>query len=410
MKKGKIKRIGKAERKYVEEVLATDFANSKSCGILERFERAFAKKFHAKYALAHTNGTSTLHSALFAAGVRAGDEVITTPLTMSATCMTILQADAVPVFADVVEDTFQIDPKAIAKLITPRTKAITTVSLYGLSPEMDQIMALAKKHKLMVIEDNAQSFLAKYKGRMVGSIGHLASFSMQSTKHMTSGEGGLVCVNDSAVADDMADEVRRFSVLGYKNVSRKKGLVTKEDIQNPNYERHVQMGYNYRMSELCAAVGLGQLEHLDELVQRRVDSANLFIEAIGDCKWLKPQRTPSHSTNSYWALAVRLTNPNIKWTDFRKKFMEFGGDGIYGTWKLSYQEPMFQDATSNLSGKEKVIKATYKGKLQKYKPGLCPVAERVQKQILAFKTNYWDWARAEKQAKVLKKTIAHFGL
>ena len=290
MKKRKIQRIGKPERKYVEDVLKSDFANSRNSGMLGKFERAFAKKFHVKYAIAHTNGTSTLHSALYAAGVRAGDEVITTPLTMSATCMTILQADAVPVFADVVEDTLQIDPKSIEKLITPRTKAITTVSLYGLAPEMDEIMALAKKHKLMVIEDNAQCFLAKYKGRMVGSIGDLSSFSLQSTKHMTAGEGGAVCTDDA----DMADDVRRFSVLGYRNVSRAQGVVSKDEIQNPNYDRHMQMGYNYRMPELCAAVGLGQLERLEELVQRRVDVANLFIDAIGDCDWLMPQRTPSH--------------------------------------------------------------------------------------------------------------------
>lgn len=405
MKRGKIERIGKRERKYVEEVLATNFSNSKNCGILGRFEKAFAKKFKVKYALGHANGTSTLHSALYAAGVRAGDEVITTPLTMSATCMAILQADAVPVFADVVEDTFQIDPKAVEKLITPRTKAIMTVSLYGLSPEMDEIMALAKKHDLMVIEDNAQCFLAKYKGRMVGSIGHLSSFSLQSTKHMAAGEGGLMCTNDA----DMADAARRFSVLGYASLSRAKGVVSKDDIQNPNYDRHTQMGYNYRMSELCAAVGLGQLERLDELVQRRIDSANLFTEAIGDCTWLLPQRTPSHSTNSYWALAVRLVHPDVEWTEFRKKFMALGGDGIYGTWKLSYLEPMFRKGSFNLSGKEKVIKATHKGKLQAWEEGLCPVAERVQKQILAFKTNYWDWSRAEKQAEILRKTIAFYG-
>lgn len=405
-KKGLIKRIGEAERKYVEEVLATDFANSKNCGILGRFEKAFAEKFGVKYAVAHTNGTATLHSALYAAGVRAGDEVITTPLTMAATCMSILQADAVPVFADVVEDTFQIDPKSVEKLITPRTKAVMPVALYGLSPEMDEIMDIAKKNNLVVIEDAAQCFLGTYKGRTVGSIGHFSSFSLQSTKHMTAGEGGLVCTNDA----DAADLVRRFSVLGYGSVSRAKGIITKDDIQNPAYERHVQMGYNYRMPELCAAVALGQLEHLDELVQRRMDVAALFTEAIGDCAWLKPQATPGHSVNSYWAFTARLVHPDIEWTAFRTKFMEQGGDGIYATWMLSYLEPMFRKATLNFAGKEKVIEATYKGTLQKYEKGLCPVAERIQPQILAFKTNYWDWERAERQAEILKKTIAHFGV
>ena len=413
MKRAFIKRIGDAERKYVEEVLASNFANSTPSGMLGRFEKAFAEKFGMKYAIAHTNGTATLHSALYAAGVRAGDEVITTPLTMSATCMAILHADAVPVFADVVEDTFQIDPKSIEKLITPRTKAIMTVALYGLSPEMDEIMDIAKRHDLVVIEDDAQCFLGFYKGRIVGSIADFSSFSLQSTKHMTPGEGGLVCTNNASAAD----LIRRFSVLGYGSVSRAKGIITKDDIQNPNYERHVQMGYNYRMPELCAAVALGQLEHLDELVQRRVDVANLFLDSMAGCSWLKPQVTPSHSVNSYWSLAVRLVNADIEWTAFRKKYIELGGDGIYAAWMLSYMEPMFSTKggsasggqSRNFSGKERVIEATYKGEMQKWKTGLCPVAERIQPQILAFKTNYWDWERAKQQAEVLRKTIAFYG-
>lgn len=402
MAKKTIQRVGEHERVYVEEVLASDFANSKNVGMLGRFEKAFAEKLNVKYAIAHTNGTATLHSALYAAGVRAGDEVITTPLTMSATCMSILQADATPVFADVIENTFQIDPKSIEKIITPRTKAIMTVALYGLSPEMDEIMAIAEKYSLKVIEDDAQCLLGFYKGRTVGSIGHLSSFSLQSTKHITAGEGGVVCTNDS----DLADNARRFSVLGYGSVSRAHGIITKDDIQDPNYDRHVQMGYNYRMSELCAAVGLGQLEHIDELVERRIDVANLFLDAIGDCAWLIPQFTPEYSVNTYWAFAMRLVHSNIKWTKFRKRFMELGGDGIYAAWKPSYLEPMFQ--TKDFSGKERIIEKFHPEPRHEWKEGLCPIAEKVQKQILAFKTNYWDWSRAEKQAEILKKTIASF--
>ena len=403
--KKRLIRIGEKERKYVEEVLASDFSNSRNTGMLGRFEKAFAEKVGMKYAIAHVNGTTTLHSALYAAGVRAGDEVITTPLTMSSPALAILQADAVPVFADVLEDTLQIDPASIEKRITPRTKAIMPIALYGLSPDMDAIMAVAKKHELVVIEDVAETFLSRYKGRILGSIGHLSSFSLQATKHITAGEGGVVCTDDP----DMADSVRRFSVLGYSTVSRNTGKITKDDIQNPNFERHVQLGYNYRMPELCAAVGLGQLEHADELVQRRMDSAELFIEAIGNCSWLKPQTTPSDCVNSYWALAVRLTHPSITWSAFRTKFMELGGDGIYAAWKLSYQEPMFRETTRNFSGKEEVLKGTRKGGLPAYPDGLCPIAERVQKQILAFKTDYWDWERAERQAEVLKKTVSSYG-
>lgn len=395
-------RIGELESSYISQVLGTGFSGSKGVNMVGRLEEKFAERFGTKFAIAQINGTATLHAALIASGVKPGDEVIVPPLTMASTAMAVLQADAVPIFADVEEDTYQIDPKCIETLITSRTRAIMTVALYGLSPDMDPIMELAKRHGLVVIEDNAECFLAYYKNRLVGTIGDLSSFSFQSSKHMTSGEGGIVLTNNG----EYADAVRRFGVLGYASVSRKNGLVTKNDIQNPDYDRHISLGYNYRMSELCAAVSLGQLERLDELVRRRIDSATLFEQAIDNCKWLIPQFTPSDRTNSYWALAVRIVHPVISWQMFRNKFMELGGDGIYAAWKLSYQEPMFQNM--NFMGKKSVIEATYGGRLQNWSPGLCPVAEKLQRQILAFKTNYWDWNRALEQAEILRKTIKYF--
>ncbi len=397
-----IKRIGENEAAYVREVLDSDFCGPRDTKMLSRVETAFSKRLGIGYSIGHVNGTATLHSALFAAGVRAGDEVIVPPLTMAATTMAVFHADAVPVFADIVEETFQIDPKSIEKLITPRTKAIITVALYGLSPDMDPIMDLAKKHNIAVIEDNAQCFLGEYKGRIAGTLGHYSSFSFQSSKHLTAGEGGMICTNDI----EAADRVRRFSVLGYASVSAKAGKISKDDIQNPNYSRHASMGYNYRMPDVCAAVVLAQIERMDELIERRIDSAKLFIDAMKGCDWLVPQYTPEGYKNVYWGLAVRLVDAPVTWVDFRKKFMELGGDGIYAAWKLTYLEPMFE--TMDFSGKESVIKATYKGTLQEYKQGLCPVAEKVQQQILAFKTNYWDWERAVRQADVLKKTISYF--
>ncbi len=400
--KPNIKRISEKEEAYVKEVLLSQFRGPRDTKMLKRAEEAFSGRIGVQYSVGHINGTATLHSALYAAGVRAGDEVIVPPLTMAATTMAVLQQDAVPVFADVIEETLQIDPKSIEKLITPRTRAIITVALYGLSPDMDPIMEIAKKHNLAVIEDNAQCFLGEYKGRLAGTIGHYSSFSFQSTKHLTAGEGGMVCTNDV----DAADRVRRFSVLGYASVSAKAGKISKDDIQNPNYNRHASMGYNYRMPDLCAAVVLGQIERMDELVERRIDAANLFMKAMKGCDWLVPQYTPEGYKNVYWGLAVRLVDAPVSWADFRLKFKELGGDGIYATWKLTYQEPMFQEM--NFAGKEEVIKATYKGTLQAWKPGLCPVAEKVQQQILAFKTNYWEWERAEKQAEILQQTIAFF--
>lgn len=398
-----IKRISFKERYYIKKVLDGNFTSSVNGLMLKKFEEAFAKIIGRKYAIGHINGTATLHSSLFAAGVEAGDEVIIPPLTMSSTAFAVLQQDAIPIFADVNKDTFDISPRSVERLISPRTKAIITVSLYGLSPDMDSIMTIAKRYNICVIEDDAQCLLGQYKGRMVGTLGDLASFSFQSSKHMTSGEGGIVCTDSYA----LAEKVRKFSVLGYASVGADKGKITKNVIQNPDYERHVCLGYNYRMPDLCAAVLLGQLERLDELVQRRIDVANLFLKVMKNCQWLIPQKINSNLKHSYWSFAVRLMRENVQWSQFRKKFMEFGGDGIYSAWKLSYLEPIFQ--TMNFSGKNRFMVKLYKKQFQSYKKGLCPFAEEIQPQILAFKTDYWDWRNAEEQAEILYKTIKFFG-
>lgn len=401
MNKRLINRVASGERKYIEEVLTGDFRSSKNGLMLRKLEESFASLIGTKYAIGQINGTSTLHSALYAVGVEAGDEVVVSPLTMSSTSIAVLQQDAIPIFADVDQNSFNISPKSIEDLISPKTKAIITVALYGFSPDMDPIMKLAKKYNIAVIEDDAQALLARYKDKLLGTIGQISSFSFQSSKHITAGEGGMACTNNI----DLAERIRKFSVLGYAAVNAKKGRITKDDVQNPNYDRHVCLGYNYRMPDLCAAVLLGQLDQVDELVKRRIDVAKLFLKTIKTCSWLIPQKTDYETTSTYWSFAVRLIHKDIKWTEFRKKFMDLGGDGIYAAWKLSYLEPMFQEM--NFSGKSHLVKL-YKNQFQKLKKGLCPVAEKIQPQILAFKTDYWNWDEAEKQANILAKTIEHF--
>ena len=271
-----IQRIGERERKYVEEVLSMEFRTSAHSVMTRRLEEAFAKKFDSKYAVAFCNGTATLHIALEAVGVGMGDEVIVPPLTMSSTTFGVLHANATPVFADVDPDTFQISAESIEKCITPRTKAIVVVSLFGLAPDFDAINAIAKKHGLAVIEDDAQCFLGKYKGKTVGTLGDIASFSFQSSKHITSGEGGMLITQ----SEELADKIRKYSCLGYAGVSTTQGKIAKTDIQNPDYSRHVSLGWNYRLSDVCSAVALGQLEHIDELVEMRKKSAAILADAI----------------------------------------------------------------------------------------------------------------------------------
>jgi perosamine synthetase len=316
---------------------------------------------------------------------------------MSSTSLAVIQANAIPVFADVDEKTFLISAADIEKKVTPKTKAIIIVSLFGLMPDMDAIMAIAKKHNLVVIEDDAQCFLGKYKGQNAGTIGHMSSFSFQASKHLTSGEGGMVTTND----DHLALQLRRFSGLGYGSITMEKARITKDDIQNPAYERHVALGWNYRMSDVVGAVALAQTERMEELCDMRKSVGKIIEEGAKGCDWLIPQYTPEECEHAYWAVAIRMVNPDISWYDFRKKFMELGGDGIYAAWQLSYNEPAFRNKT--FYGREKLFDG------YTYEKGLCPVAEMIQPQLLQFKTNYFDTDEAEAQAEILRKTIAYFG-
>jgi perosamine synthetase len=379
-----IQRISGLEYQYVREVLDSQFRSSAGSQMNTRLERAFAERFDCQYAIAFVNGTATLHAALAAAGIGPGDEVIVPPLTMASTSFAVLHCGATPVFADIDPDAWTLDPRSVERRVTPRTKAIIPVSIYGLAPDMDPLMEICRRQSLFCLEDDAQCFLGYYRGRVVGSIGHASSFSFQSSKHITSGEGGIVTTNDG----ELADRIRRFNSLGYAAVGGKKGKITKTDIQDPNYERHASVGYNYRMPELCAAVALAQLERLDELVDARRRAAALFLEAMDACSWLVPQRTPEGSVHSCWTMAARITpDAGISWHAFRDRFREFGGDGIYAAWQLTYLEPAFR---------------------AEYKRGLCPVAESIQPFLLQFKTNYWETDKAARQAEILRNTIASF--
>ena len=397
---GVVQRIAERERQYVAEVLDTDFRSSSGSTMMRRLEDAFSQRFNMKYGISFVNGTATMHAALEAMGIGEGDEVIVPPLTMSATTFAVLQANATPVFADVDPRTFQIDPESIRSRITPATKAIITVALYGLSPDMDPIMGLAQDHGLRVIEDNAQCFLGEYKGRLAGTLGHCSSFSFQSSKHLASGEGGMILTDDVA----LAESIRKVQSLGYAGVSATQGKITKRDIQSPDYSRHVTMGWNYRMPELCCAVALAQTERIDELVGQRMAAARIFSEASADFQdWFTEQYTGDDYVNSYWSWASVLKRDDLTWHDLRDALLANGCDGIYAAWKLTYLEPMF--SSLNLLKREKYISQSNK---DSYAQGLCPVAEWLQPRLFQFKTNYWDLSLAQRQADILHKTLKSF--
>ena len=396
-----MERITELEKKYVAEVLDTEFRSSSGAVMMRRFENAFKDRFGAKHAISFVNGTATMHAALEAIDIRPGDEVIVPPLTMSSTSFAVLQANATPVFADIDPQTFQICPDSIKQKLTAKTRAIITVALYGGAPNLPKIKQICEQNSLYLIEDNAECFLAEIEGKVVGDFGDFASYSFQSSKHLTSGEGGILLVKD----DYLAERVRSVQSLGYAGLSSKTAKIDKSTIQHYSYSRHSRMGWNYRMPELCCAVALGQTERIDELVNARCAVARIYQEAIKefDGKLLHSQKNYPDSTNTYWTWVTKLNTDEVSWDAFRDKYIKFSGDPFYGAWKLSYLEPMFQNR--NLLGRENFISME---RYSEYKPGLCPIAEMIQPQLMQFKTNYWRTNDVLKSVDALVKTLKYF--
>ena len=398
------------ELKYVKEVLESGFGSSTIGTMNQRFEQAFAKRFGSRYAITSNSGTATLHQALMAFGVGPDDEVIVPALTVVMCGYAVIQAGARPVFADVDPDTFLIDPKDAERKITKKTKAIMPVHLYGQVCDMAAIMKIAKKHKLCVVEDCAQCFLGTdNQGRYGGMIGDVGSFSLENSKHLSTGDGGILITDNETFAERM----RKFGGMGFKSLQAEHGQVKKDKsvFQDPKYLRHDTFGYNYRLSAIAGAVGLAQVEQIDFLVKKRQQIGAKYLEAMGGCDWLIPQKTPKGYTHSYYTFAARYEGEEkkgVSWYNFRNKFMEFGGDGIYAAWALVYNEPIMRlihERGAFFPGLPNQAKY-FKGYLQGVK---CPQAEKLQPKLMQFTANQGIEKDMNLQMNALKKTIKFFG-
>lgn len=387
------------ELKYLQKVLEGNSWSATGGSWTIGLEQAFSKKIGTKYGVAFNSGTSTLHAALEALGVGAGDEVISPALTVIMDSTAIFHANAIPVYCDVDERTFNLSPDDLEKKITSKTKAIIAVALYGLSPDYDKILEIANRHNIPVIEDNAQAVLSFYKGKMLGTIGNIASFSFENTKHVSCGEGGMILTD----SEEYAEKCRKLGGHGFKNLKAEDGRVrlNAEMFQNPDYKRHDILGWNYRMPEFTAAVAYAQLERVEELVKLRQESAKIFMDAMSGCDWLVPQYTPEGYVNSYYSLGVVYNGEAVTgktWQEFRREYVEMGGDGYYGAWSVPYLEPVIAERQF-----AKRLPQIYEN--VHYKEGICPVAEKLQKRIMQIKTNYRDLELAKQKADVFAKLI-----
>lgn len=277
------------ELKYVDDAVRTGWISS-SGKYVKAFEDAFAEYCGVKYAVGVCNGTTALHLALTCLGIGKGDEVIIPDFTMIASAFSVCYTGAMPVFVDADEKTWNIDVSKIEEKITPRTKAIMPVHIFGNPCDMDAIHKIAKKHQLLIIEDAAEAHGAKYKEKKTGSLSDIAAFSFFANKNLTTGEGGMVVTDDENL---------------YKKALYYKNLCFDPDASR-NYI-HNDIGFNYRMSNLHAAIGLAQTEKADEYKQMRIRNGKLYRKYFKDIKGIILQEDQVNAENVFWMNGVLLS-------------------------------------------------------------------------------------------------------
>ena len=279
----------------VVEVLRSDYLTTGPA--IDAFEKAVADYTGAKYAVAISNGTAALHAACFAAGIRKGDEVITTPITFAASSNCVLYCGATPVFADIKPDTYNIDPTDIRRKITDKTKAIIAVHFTGQPCEMEEIHAIAKEHNLLVIEDAAHALGADYKGQKIGSISDMTTFSFHPVKHITTGEGGMITTNDEKLYE-------RLKLFRSHGITRDTNLMTKDE--GGWYYQQLDLGYNYRITDIQCALGVSQMKKIDRFVERRRALAAQYDAAFAGEKGIICPKQLDGCNNSWHLYVIQV--------------------------------------------------------------------------------------------------------
>lgn len=313
----------------VVDVLQSDFLTTGPK--IAEFEQTVADYVGAKYAVAISNGTSALHAACFAAGIGPGDEVITTPLTFAASANSVLYCGGTPVFADVDPKTYNIDPEDIRRKITDRTKAIIAVHLAGQPCDMDAIHSIAREHGLIVIEDGAHALGSVYKGKKVGSMSDMTTFSFHPVKPITTGEGGMIVT-------DKENFYKKMVLFRSHGITRDDSMMTRND--GPWFYQQFDLGYNYRITDIQCALGCSQMKKLDRFLARRKEIVARYNEAFADCdNIITPYQLSD--TESGWHLYI----VQVKNCDRRQVFeaMREKGIGVNVHYIPVYMHPYYQE-------------------------------------------------------------------
>ncbi|MBI5122700.1 DegT/DnrJ/EryC1/StrS family aminotransferase [Candidatus Roizmanbacteria bacterium] len=310
------------ELKYLKECIKTSWISSGK--YIKQFENNFSKFCDVKYAITTSNGTNALDTALLALGIKEGDEVIVPDLTYVSTANTVVHVGAKPVFVDVDKDTWTIDPEKIEQKITKKTKAIIVVHLFGHPADMDAINKIAKKHNLFVIEDACQAHGSLYKGKKIGSLGDIACFSFSGAKVITTGEGGMVVSKNKKLIDKAYDIKTNYTSKKHKFY-------------------HTQVGHNFRFTNLQAAVGVAQLERIDQLIEMKITNAKYYIKQLKELEtFIQLPDEKIWAKNTYWLFSIVIKRPN-----FRDKLINYLADNSIETRPFFVpmnELPMFNDA------------------------------------------------------------------
>jgi perosamine synthetase len=286
--------VDEADIQAVVEILRSDWLTTGPK--VSEFEEAFAVRVGAAYAVSVSSGTAALHAAAFAAGLKPGDEAITTPLTFAATANCVLYQGATPVFADVSGDTLNLDPEQVTKKISPKTRAILPVDYAGHPADLTAVMDVAERHGLVVIEDACHALGAEYAGRHVGTIADMTVFSFHPVKHITTGEGGMVTTNDAKLAETL----RRFRNHGISSDARQR-----QSAGQWHYEM-VLLGFNYRLPDIGCALGIQQLTRLDANLARRREIAAAYTSAFRGMPGVIPPVVRPEANPAWHLYPVRL--------------------------------------------------------------------------------------------------------
>ena len=279
--------LSESESRYVNDALKNGAISGFYGEYISKFEKGFANYCGCQHGVATTSGTTALHLALLALSVGPGDEVLVSTLTNMATFFAIIYQGAKPIPIDIETDTWNIDPLLLESRITPRTKAIMVVHLFGHPVDMDPVMEVARKYNLRVIEDCAEAHGAIYKGKVVGGIGDIGCFSFYANKIITTGEGGMITTNDAA----LAEKARSLKSLAFGQIDK---------------FMHTDIGYNYRMTNIQAAIGCAQLEKIHSIIESKRANAQFYTDQFKDVRSLQLPVEKSYARSVYWMYHVAL--------------------------------------------------------------------------------------------------------